>query len=212
MAARYIRRMAGVRVLQVVALGLLISAGVWLLGGLSGQDPLPALRGPVGYSAHPLGQPDVARYTALIEDGGATSLRTDVSWASVQPTRARFNWSGPDEIVSQAASHHLTVLLIVDSTPAWASGAATSGSDWFWLPPHRPADYAAFAAAVAARYGPAARSGGNIRSCRCTRQPASSCGTRRTSAVSGATRLPARCCTRRWSKPPTPASSGWTRR
>jgi polysaccharide biosynthesis protein PslG len=151
MAAQHIRRMAGLP-LQVMALGLLIGLGIWLLGGLPGQR-IPAPRDPVGYSAHPLGQPDVARYTALIEDGGATSLRTDVSWASVQATRARFNWSGPDEIVTQAALHHLTVLMIVDSTPAWASGAATSRSDWFWLPPQRPADYATFAAAVAARYG-----------------------------------------------------------
>jgi hypothetical protein len=145
--------MAKLRLLGVIALGLLISLGIWLLGGPAGQRRLPSPRSPVGYSAHVLGEPDVARYTALIEDGGATSLRTDVSWASVQATRARFNWSGPDEVVTLAASHHLTVLMIVDSTPAWASGASTARSDWSWLPPHSPAAYAAFAAAVAARYG-----------------------------------------------------------
>lgn len=149
----YIRRMAKKRLLVLVALGLLISVGLWLLGGLPRQRRISAPRGPVGYSAHVLGQPDVARYVGLIEDGGATSLRADISWASVEATRGRFSWSGPDEIVTQAASHHLNVLMIVYSTPAWASGASTSRSDWSWLPPHQPAAYGAFAAAVAARYG-----------------------------------------------------------
>jgi hypothetical protein len=145
--------MAKMRLLTVVALGLLISVGIWLLGGLPSQRRISAPRGPVGYSAHVLGQPNPARYVGLIEDGGATSLRADVSWASVEATRARFNWSGPDEIVTLAASHHLNVLMIVDSTPAWASGASTSRSNWSWRPPRQPAAYGAFAAAVAARYG-----------------------------------------------------------
>ena len=151
--ASYIRRMAKMRLLIVVALGLLISVGIWLLGELPGQHRLSAPRGPVGYSAHVLGQPDPSRYVGLIEEGGATSLRTDISWASAEATPGRFNWSRPDEIVTQAASHHLSVLMIVDTTPAWASGASMSRSDWSWRPPHQPAAYGAFAAAVAARYG-----------------------------------------------------------
>lgn len=139
--------------LVLVALGLLISVDIWPPGGRAGQPRSSAPRRLVGYSAHVFGQPDAARYVGLIEDGGATSLRADVSWASVEATRARFNWSEPDKIVSQAASHHLNVLMIVHSTPVWASGASTSRSDWSWLPPHQPAAYGAFAAAVAARYG-----------------------------------------------------------
>jgi hypothetical protein len=145
--------MAKMRLLQLVALGLLISVGIWLFGGRPGQRRISAPRGPVGYNAHVLGLPDAASYVGLIEDGGATSLRADVSWASVEATPARFNWSGPDEIVTLAASHHLNVLMIVSSTPAWASGASTSRSNWSWLPPRQPAAYGAFAAAVAARYG-----------------------------------------------------------
>jgi hypothetical protein len=108
---------------------------------------------PVGYDAHVLGAPDPARYVGLIESGGATSLRDDVRWASVEPSPGRFVWSGPDLIVSQAAMHHLHALLIIDTSPAWASGGSKSNSDWVWLPPRSPAAYGAFAAAVAARYG-----------------------------------------------------------
>jgi polysaccharide biosynthesis protein PslG len=114
-------------------------------------------RKPVGYAAHVLDQPDPGRYVRLIENGGGTSLRDDVSWASVEAVRGTFDWSGPDKIVTEAATHRLHVLMIVDTTPAWASGASTSANDWFWLPPRTPSDYGRFAAAVAARYGAGGR-------------------------------------------------------
>lgn len=109
--------------------------------------------GPVGYSAHVLGQEDPARYVSLIQNGGATSLRAEVRWASVEAAKGQFNWAGPDEVTSQAASHHLNVLMIVDTSPVWASGASTLPSNWLWLPPQSPAAYGEFAAAVATRYG-----------------------------------------------------------
>ncbi len=113
----------------------------------------PGPLGPFGYDAHVLAQPDPRRYVRLIADGGATSLRDDITWATIEPTRGRFNWSKTDELVTLAAAHHLHVLMIVDTTPAWASGASMSANNWFSLPPRRPAAYGVFAAAVAARYG-----------------------------------------------------------
>ena len=139
--------------LGIVVLVGLVATITWLRWAAP-RPPLAASpREPVGYNAHVLGQEDTARYVGLIENGGATSLRTDVSWESVEAIPGRFNWSGPDEVISQAASHHLNVLMLVDTSPAWASGASTSNSDWRWLPPRSPAAYGAFAAAVAARYG-----------------------------------------------------------
>jgi polysaccharide biosynthesis protein PslG len=109
---------------------------------------------PVGYDTQILHQSDPARYAGLVESGAATSLRDDVTWTSIEPVRGKFNWSGPDEIVAEAALRHLHPLLIVDTSPLWASGGSRSNNDWFWLPPRSPAAYGAFAAAVAARYGP----------------------------------------------------------
>jgi hypothetical protein len=137
----------------VLALSLGLSVGIWLLTVVHWPLRMAAADGPVGYSAHVLGQRNVASYIGLIQAGGATSLRTDIFWAAVEPVPGRFNWSGPNEIVAEAAAHHLHVLMTIDTTPAWASGVAASHGDWLWLPPRNPAAYGAFAAAVAARYG-----------------------------------------------------------
>ena len=136
----------------VVLVGLVAAIGAWSPWARPSPPSATFSGGPVGFSAHVLGQEEPVRYVSLIENAGATSLRTDVSWASVEATQGGFNWLGPDEVVSQAASHHLSVLMIVDTSPAWASGASTLRSDWLWLPPRSPSAYAAFAAAVATRY------------------------------------------------------------
>ncbi len=150
----------------MVSIGLLVSMVFWLPGVAASPQRATAVAErpvsasvaspawPVGYSSHVTDQPDPSRYVALIESGGATSLRTDVSWAFVEPTQGRFDWSGPDEIVAQAAEHHLNALLIIDTTPMWASGGSASNPDWAWLPPRNPATYGVFAAAVVARYRP----------------------------------------------------------
>lgn len=140
-------------------IGLIVLVGLVVTIGACTRDAPPRMLsavfsgGPVGFAAHVLDQKDPARYVSLIEDAGATSLRTDVSWASVEETPGRFNWAGPDKVIRLAASHHLNVLLIVDTSPAWASGATTLSSGWQWLPPRSPVAYGAFAAAVASRYG-----------------------------------------------------------
>ena len=149
----YVRRMATRRRLGIVVLVGLVAIGVWLSWVNARPLSTTFSGGPVGYSAHVLGQQDPARYVRLIENGGATSLRVEVGWASVEATHGQFNWTKPDEVVSEAASHHLNVLMIVDTSPAWASGASTLRSNWLWLPPRSPVTYGAFAAAVAARYG-----------------------------------------------------------
>lgn len=107
---------------------------------------------PVGYAASVTAQSDPSGYVGLIETGDATSLRDDVSWAAVEPAQGRFTWSGPDVIVTQAAEHHLHALLIIDTSPLWASGGSASDPDVYWLPPRIPAGYGVFAADVAARY------------------------------------------------------------
>ena len=105
-------------------------------------------------------QADPTRYVGLVESGGATSLRDDVSWTSVEPSQGNFDWKVPDEIVTQAAEHCLHALLIIDTSPRWAIGGLATNAEiranpqWYWLPPRSAAAYGEFAATVAARYGP----------------------------------------------------------
>lgn len=106
-----------------------------------------------GYDAHVESQQDPGRYVSLISAGGANTFRDDFSWASVEATKGSFDWSSTDAIMTQAARHGLHVLMIADTSPAWASGGNTSQPDWYWLPPRDPADYGAFAGRLAARYG-----------------------------------------------------------
>jgi polysaccharide biosynthesis protein PslG len=149
---------------------LVMGVGLWLSGIVSGPQrtaaaaespgssalggPISTVAQPVGYDAHVGSQRDPSRYVGLIESGGATSLREDVSWAFVEPARGRFDWSVPDEIVTQAAEHHLDPLLVIDTSPLWASGGSASNPQWDWLPPRDTTAFGEFAAAVAARYGP----------------------------------------------------------
>jgi sugar lactone lactonase YvrE len=126
---------------------------------LSGVHPgaRPIVRSParpVGYGAHVSAQPDPRRYVQLIENGGADSFRDDITWVSIEPARGHFDWSAPDKLITLAAMHHLHLLLAVDSTPAWASGASMTQYGWYSLPPRKPSDYGTFAGTVAARYGP----------------------------------------------------------
>jgi polysaccharide biosynthesis protein PslG len=152
----------GSRAMQAVAFspdGLMVASGdasghTYLFDLPPAVRPtIPSPAKPVGYVAHVLAQPDPRRYVQLIENGGATSLRDDVTWAWIEPARGRFDWSATDKIVTLAATHHLHLLLAVDTTPAWASGASMAQSDWSSLPPRKPSDYGIFAGIVAARYG-----------------------------------------------------------
>jgi hypothetical protein len=118
------------------------------------RPPITSPAEPVGYDAQVASEANPATYVGLIEDGGATSLRDDVSWAFVEPTQGKFDWTVPDEIVTESAEHHLHPLLIVDTSPEWANGGSTTNTDWYWLPPRSATAYGEFAATVAARYGP----------------------------------------------------------
>jgi polysaccharide biosynthesis protein PslG len=144
------------------SIALLVSMSLLLFGILRTVNHLVARAvianpvgpvGPVGYDTHMASEADPSRYVGLVESGGATSLRDEVQWAYVEPTQGNFNWKLPDEIVTQAALHHLHALLIVDTTPRWASGDLATPQR-HWMPPRSAAAYGEFAAMTAARYGP----------------------------------------------------------
>ena len=86
---------------------------------------------------------------------GATIARSDALWEAGEPTAPvggvhHYDWGFDDTIATALARHRLRWLPIVDYSAPWAESVA--GSDH--SPPTSAADFAAYAAAVAARYGP----------------------------------------------------------
>jgi polysaccharide biosynthesis protein PslG len=108
-----------------------------------------------------IAEPDLIAHAASVQASqlaqmkaiGITSIRLDADWSAAQPTGAStFNWVPLDRVVKSVLAAGMTLDLIIDGCPAWAAAAGTSGDP---SPiPASPAQYATFAAQVAARYGP----------------------------------------------------------
>ncbi len=95
-----------------------------------------------------------AQLSALARSG-ATLVRADAPWEATEPEPPaggvpRYNWRFDDRIAASLAAHRLQWLPVIDYSPPWARslpGVDHSG-------PTSPVAYAAYAGALAARYGP----------------------------------------------------------
>jgi polysaccharide biosynthesis protein PslG len=108
----------------------------------------------------------VDRTIALAQQLHAKLVRVEVPWSVMEPNGA--NQIEPralayvDRVVGDAAAAGIRVIVMIQSTPCWASSAPASvlracqpgrqsqASAW---PPAQPADFAAFCAYLAQRYG-----------------------------------------------------------
>jgi polysaccharide biosynthesis protein PslG len=92
---------------------------------------------------------------------GIEWVRMWLSWAEVETTRGKYDWSRPDAVIQAAAKEELNVLPLLFGSPSWA--AQRDGHDCLFADciPFAPASaetrgaFAAFAAAAVRRYGPA---------------------------------------------------------
>ena len=122
---------------------------------------LPASATPSPTKPVGIAEPDLIARSASVQASqlaqmkaiGITSIRLDADWSAAQPTGpTTFNWVPLDRVVKSVLAAGMTLDLIIDGCPAWAAAAGTSGDP---SPiPASPAQYATFAAQVAARYGP----------------------------------------------------------
>jgi hypothetical protein len=90
-----------------------------------------------------------------LQTTGATLARSDAFWERSEPSPPvggvhRYVWTFDDQIAGSLAASHLRWLPIVDYTAGWAQSIPGLEHS----PPSSSADYAAYAAALAARYGP----------------------------------------------------------
>lgn len=91
----------------------------------------------------------------FVQATGVTVARSDALWELSEPHPPvngvhAYSWAFDDAIAGDLAAHGLTWLPIVDYTATWSQSVA--GEDH--SPPASEADYAAYAAALARRYGP----------------------------------------------------------
>ncbi len=92
---------------------------------------------------------------AALRQTGATVVRSDALWEATEPSPPvggvhHYDWGFDDQIAGALAAHGLRWLPIVDYSAAWAQ--SIPGQDH--SPPARASDFAAYAAALAGRYGP----------------------------------------------------------
>ncbi len=109
---------------------------------------------------------EIDRQIALAHTLHAKVVRTQVSWASLEPLASgqinQESLASLDRLMADASAASIRVIATVDGTPCWASSAPASlqracvpgrsskANAW---PPSNPATYAAFVAFLAQRYG-----------------------------------------------------------
>jgi hypothetical protein len=157
------------RTLLAGALGLVLLALVAVLVARGGTDPASAAGGRLLVGLHDdrlaAVEVDPAGRTALAAGLRAEAVRFDLRWdlvAARRPARPRdpadpaYDWRHYDRVVDAARARGLTSIVAIWGTPAWAAapGVRDGGFPAWGRRPRSPADAGAFAAAVAARYGP----------------------------------------------------------
>lgn len=122
---------------------------------LVASAPIPTASGRFGVatggSVQNLNATDLARYLDGVRAAGAKWLRFDINWHVIQYSGpASYNWAPFDNVVNAARARGINVLGLITYTPPWARAAGTTAS----YPPTNSSDYAAFAKAAAAHFGP----------------------------------------------------------
>ncbi|AFM16088.1 beta-galactosidase [Mycolicibacterium chubuense NBB4] len=96
----------------------------------------------------------IKRQFELMAAMGVTWVRVDVDWSVIETERGQPDWSAPDLLIDEAASHQMKVLAVLAFSPAWASAGGHSADASHAQRPSRLSDYAAFARTAASRYAP----------------------------------------------------------
>lgn len=112
-------------------------------------------RQPFGVAAGLAGLPEAALDAQLdaMKAIGVTWVRFDLEWSNIQYAGpGTWDWTDYDRVVAAVHARGLQALGILDYTPDWARRPECNGS--MMCAPADPNDYAAFAAAAAARYKP----------------------------------------------------------
>lgn len=89
------------------------------------------------------------------QQAGIGLLRQTFDWERIEPSRGAFDLTATDRFVLAAARQGIEVMPLLFGEPAWATSRPTGTPARATYPPRHVDDIAAFAEAVARRYGPA---------------------------------------------------------
>jgi O-antigen ligase len=93
---------------------------------------------------------ELDRALDLICDGGYRWVRQRFPWSEIEPEKGIYDWSPWDRIVEAASEHGLSVIAVLETSPAWAR--APMDAETPEAPPQDFDDYADFVGTFAARY------------------------------------------------------------
>lgn len=107
----------------------------------------------------------VAEDVKAIQDLGAAWVLVTISWADVEPTRGKFDFTKTDAIIRSLAQARISVLATVKCSSPWGTVYPPGGTSLSSAPKSYD-EYAKFVKAVVARYGGAGSAsglGGSVR-------------------------------------------------
>lgn len=90
---------------------------------------------------------------ASIKASGFHWLRCRFAWDVSEPSRGDYDWEASDRVVETAQRHGLSLIAVLDGSPAWARAPEDQGNSL--APPVETRDYGDWVQAFAARYGEA---------------------------------------------------------
>ena len=106
----------------------------------------------VNLSASELADPDLAGILARLDQAGVRWVRFVLPWDEIEPARGQAQWERFDRVFELLrAQPRLTPVVVLNGSPAWARRPGDAANPL--APPQERADFGAFAAAVARRYG-----------------------------------------------------------
>lgn len=160
MNARHLGALGGLLAAGITAAILLTSGGGLEPEPSPPRPPAPQFGANVGrlFNERIYAPATIASELSALRQTGATLARSDALWEATEPTPPsggahRYDWAFDDSIAAGLAAAGLRWLPIIDYSAPWAESVPGREHS----PPTSPADYAAYAAAVAGRYGPRGR-------------------------------------------------------
>lgn len=146
-SARFARRFAAATVVGCIVAALVGPAAA------NAATPLgPRVGASAGYMVQWESAAERNAELDFIAASGAKWFAMDLDWASINPSRGKWNWGPTDQVVRQARARGLSIIGTLAYSPKWAAPPTCPVGSTHCFPA-RPEEFARFARQAALRYG-----------------------------------------------------------